>query len=168
MTNELRKTGGVGMNVRYDVYRDGRPVGEIHRHGQAAVRISGHYGELLVSCGSFAEAKTKAESLPFPSKAELYERVCVRVEASRALSLERHCGPKLAALSRDLLMGSVSAMEELGSLLNAMENLAKDREHSTRKAENARSPAWKTEFLLGEAVKWDQHLDCEFPAPPEA
>jgi hypothetical protein len=152
MTTELRKTGGIGRNVTYDVYRLGERVGEIHRKGAHTVVIAGHFGEWLETCRTFEEAKLRAAEREFPAKSEVHQRVCARVATMRLAQLERANGPAIAALARQMLGGDGSAADRLRQLLDAITSLANDRTHSTRRTKNARPANWKTEYLLDKPV----------------
>lgn len=165
MANEVRNVGGVGMNTRFDVYSDGKIVGRIGRHGNG-VRVYGHYDLRLAGFNSFPDARAAAQTLVFPTEADAYEQVCARVEANRRSVVEQKFGPKFAELARALVDGSNSAADEIKDLATEMEKLVKDRLHSSRKPENARTGQWEVEFLLGKPVAWGFGSDCVYPKAP--
>lgn len=165
MANDLKNAGGVGMNTSFEVLSDGIPTGRIGRHGNS-VRVYGHYDLRIADFKSFPEAKAAAVVMAFPTKKDAYEQVCARVEANRKNALEQKFVARFAGLARALATGSNSAADEIKELVIAIDKLAADRQHSSRKPENARTANWSCEYLFGDSVMWAFGSDCIFPSPP--
>jgi hypothetical protein len=82
----IEHLGGVGLNGRYNVVRDGNVVATIKRDGRRWKLASRHYDEKIGHFGSVDAARKNAtERAAYPTAAEVYESICQRVEHYRRL-----------------------------------------------------------------------------------
>jgi hypothetical protein len=138
MTVNIKHTGGVGVNMRFAVYQDGKAVAQITRNGNRGWRIySQFYGHVLASATNSAEAKQKALTLEYPDASAVYEILCARVAEKRRAEKEAWCGPQLARLARELISGSNSARLDLEQLVAEIESYVWDRTDTRRKRQAA-------------------------------
>lgn len=158
MSIETKFVGGIGINVKHAVLRDGVPVALIERNGNRGMQIlSRWYNHRLGHAPDIVSARQLALTLDYLSERGIYDVICARVANARRIALQEQFGPKIATLAQATLGGSNSARTELSELLADIETLVQDRIQSTRKQ------YW--EELNGEPVLRNYN-SCKYPNPP--
>jgi len=135
---------GVGVNVQYEIWRNGQEVAHLRRTGQRSTFgiYSVHYREKLGHYPNIERAKEAALEIEYPDARSVYETVCQRTEKERRFWKQREMVHEFAALARDLASGSNSAQEALINLSNAVEAYAKDRSDTDRSSREDADGQW--------------------------
>ena len=125
MTITIKHVSGVGVNGRYQVYRDKELVAFIRRRGKSRfVMESVHYYDALAVYPNIDRARQAAMTFDFPDVWTVYERICERVERQRRSYFRNLKADELADAARDLANGSNSAHDVLVALSNEIEAIA--------------------------------------------
>lgn len=164
MTIEIKYTDGTGNNASYDVIQNGKVVARISRNGNYGMTITSiHYGEVLAYASSAAVAREKAETLTYPSREEVYDKICERIYQKRKTVIELYFAQRVARLARQTLDGSNAARAELDDLLKEMEFVARDRLMTSIDRVSDLHPYERRERVAGETMSG---LD-NYPVPPQ-
>lgn len=166
--------GGVGIHARWAVLREGRRIGFIDRHSsqRGGWHIEGHYGRTIKDtdgreciCRTLDATKRWAETLRFPTAAQVYEEICAEVEGARREHLIALSAQTFARLAREMLGGSNSARDDMANLLDEIERLAKDRDASTKAPWDGAGFNPNREIFRGQPLA---SRCATYPKPPES
>lgn len=158
--------GGVGINARFIIHKDGAPVAMMSRCGNRGWEISSkHYGLTLAkNIRVIDKAKETASTINYPNEVEVYERICVGTAGRRQKYIEEKNAHELARIARGILSGSNSAQYELKKLMDEIERFIVDR---TDTRANAQAECDRHFEETGESTYTNASYYPYYPDPPQ-
>jgi len=124
----FKPMGGIGVNAKYTVMRDGAPVAVITRNGNRGwLAYSGHYGVTLFRGRTIDDIKRTALDFDYPSRQQIYETLAQETAIRRRNYIEGQRGHDFVRLTREMIAGSNSARIELEKLISEIDAWIADR-----------------------------------------